>query len=158
MKAYILIVESNFEILKDTDIFGIVIETCGVHDIKKKAKKEFPLLAQVSNARLALWRTGKRTLDETLEVLKNDRDAMTRLQEYEQVADLGLSDGEIVVIQLLGTSRISTAPEAFSDNLVDQSIHNHPVTTIDDDESEDQVGNLKEYARMFKLLYLIEYR
>jgi hypothetical protein len=63
------------------------------------------------------------------------------------VTDLGLSDGEILVLQIPCTSRISTAPEAFSDNLVDKS------TTGDDEPSEDTVGELKEFIRMFKPIY-----
>ena len=81
-----------------------------------------------------------------MEVLKNDRSKIDKIIASTLVADFGLSDGEILVIQILGTSRISTAPEVFSDNLVDKSIPDCPVTITDGELSEDQKwqGELKE--------------
>jgi N-acyl-D-aspartate/D-glutamate deacylase len=158
MEIWIFVVKSNFEILEGTTLFGLNVGTCKAQDIKETAREKSSPLAQFDNSQLVLWKAaGKKTCKDVLEVLKNDRNAVKEIDGNEQVVDLGLSDGEILLIQIPSTSHISTVTEAFSDNLVDQSIHDHPATTIVD-ESKDQVRKLREFASMFKPLYLIEYR
>jgi hypothetical protein len=149
MKIWILPIDDNCE-LCNSDLIPCNVGTGEALDIKETARENSPLLAQLETSQLVIWKAAcKKSRNEVQEVLKNDRNAITRIYANEQVADLGLSDGEILVIQILGTSRISTVPEAFSDNLVDQGIVYK--------SSEDQAWELKEHARMFKPLYLIEY-
>jgi hypothetical protein len=119
MKIWILPVEDNFEICK-SDLIRCNVGTGEALGIKETARDNSPLLAQFETFQLVIWKTAcKKSLNEVQKVLKNDRNAITRIDANKQVADLGLSDGEILVVQILSTSRISTVPEAFSDNLVD---------------------------------------
>ena len=148
MKIWILTVDSNFEVYKKADLFGFDVGSCDAQSIKETAQQKSSFLSPFDNSQLAIWKTvGKRTSRELLEVLKKDPNIVEKIYGNERVADLGLSEGVILVIEILGTSRISTAPEAFSDDLVDQGIHDHPV-----DNESSRAEELKEYTRMFKQL------
>jgi hypothetical protein len=66
------------------------------------------------------------------------------------VANLRLPNDQVLLVQIMpGTSRISTAPESFSDYVVHIGVHQ--VITIGDEASVDRVGELEEFKCMFGL-------
>jgi hypothetical protein len=161
MRIWILPVNSNFE--QYSTLYGVSVEPLDtVHDIRKKAQAEEPLLATF-NTRVRFWKpVGKAKIsDELLELLKNDRSKVCEIEANVVLDNIGLSDDDMLAMQVQGTSRISTAPEAFSDNLVDEGILKIPVidthlraspVSAAPSEYQERQGELKEYTRMFKPL------
>jgi hypothetical protein len=151
MQIWIQPVKTNLhDEVDDVQCFPVDVGSCDtVHSIKETAKLQLSSKVEFKATEIAIWRTvDKRTTgySNLLKALKNDRSIIEKICPKERVTDLGLSDGEILVLQIPCTSRI-LLPEAFSDNLVDKS------TTGDDEPLEDTVGELKEFICMFKPIY-----
>ncbi len=91
-----------------------------IDDLKDQVKvKLHPSLNHVPSARLTVWKMkgemiiNRADVEERLvEILGNinfdNEDTIEMLDPWEQVADLGLTDGQVLLVQLPGTSRIST--------------------------------------------------
>src|ERR1700679_1695109 len=118
MKVWILVVNPNFMAVRD--IFSVDVGSC-VHaeDIKTNTKERSPHLAQTPDSDLVLWEKIGKEPFYNAQLLKaalggDPLNVIKMINGNEKVAHLGLSAGEILVLQKLsGMSRISTAPEAF---------------------------------------------
>ncbi len=96
-----------------------------IDDLKDKVKvKLHPRLTHVSSMDLTVWKTkGEMIINEAevkerlVEILGNidvdNEDTIEMLRPGEQVADLGLTDDQVLLVQLPGTSRISTVVRCF---------------------------------------------
>ena len=108
MKIYLLLVDFKFQALGGP---FWVRTSDDIYDLKKKVKEERQNdLAHVDPARLIVWKTrGKITIDDLIskplaEILANVEELRTQ-----RVVDLALSDDQILLVQLPGTSCITTA-------------------------------------------------
>ena len=121
MEIWLLLVDYNFQALGGC---FPVNTTSGdaVYHLKEKVKEETPEAlsrVHVDLKNLTMWKTkgamiiDKSSSDRLPEILKNidvgDENTIEELSEDELVADLGLSDGQTLLVRLSGTSRISTA-------------------------------------------------
>lgn len=103
-----------------------------VEKIKLKVEEKLTnTIADIHSYWLVVLKTeGKITLNESggwKEILNdinaNDLNTINDVSEGERVANLGLSDGQILLVQIMPrTPHISTAPETFSDNLVHKAV------------------------------------
>ncbi len=98
-----------------------------IDDLKDKVKVKLPTrLTHVSSPDLTVWKTKGEMIINSAEVKEPKRlveilgninvdneDAIEMLDPVEQVADLGLTDGQFLLVQLPGTSRISTVVRCF---------------------------------------------
>ena len=128
MKIWTLIVQPDFQACGRPFSFDID-SSLNVHQMKEKVKEErTDILAHVDAADITVWKTtGEMTLIASdngwEEIFKRidvtDENTIEDLPEAQMVANLGLSESQILLVQMMvGTSCFSTAPEAFSDNLV----------------------------------------
>lgn len=121
MKVWLLVVSRDFQI--DGEYFSVDVKPhMDAHEIKKNIKDICNDLAEFPDPKLAIWKTvgeGPFNDSDLLQdaLNRNPNDIIKKIDPRTKVADLKLSDDDILVLQILsGTSRISTAPEAFSDN------------------------------------------
>lgn len=119
MKIWTLIVQPDFQACGRPFSFDID-PFLNVHQMKEKVKEErTDILAQVDAADITVWKTtGEMTLIASdkrwEEIFKkidvNDENTIEDLPEAQVVANLGLSEGQILLVQMMvGTSCFSTA-------------------------------------------------
>ena len=119
MKLWLLLVNHGFQALGDQ----FPVDTTPndlIYHLKKKVKEENQIiLAHVDTDDLTVWKTkGEMTInnanieERSAEILRtinvDDKDTIEELGASEVVADLELSDGQILLIRMPGMSRIST--------------------------------------------------
>ena len=124
MEIWLLLVNCDFQALGGC--FPVnTTSSDDVYHLKEKVKektREALSRAHVDPKELTMWKTkGAMIIDKSSperlsEILRNidvsDENTIEELSEDELVADLGLSDGQTLLVQvrLSGTSRIYTAP------------------------------------------------
>lgn len=115
MKIWTLIVQPDFQangkpFAVDVDFYG------SVEEVKRKVKQKLaisPAFAHVYTSKLVVRKIEEMTLDASEdweEILENidDLNTIKEVHKGELVANLGLSDGQILLVQIMpGTSRIS---------------------------------------------------
>jgi hypothetical protein len=117
----VVLVDHNFQAL--TDLF-LVETTPGdlIYHLKKKVKEQWhgdADFAQLDFTNIVVWKTmgakviNEHTHEHMADILStinvNDEGTIQRLFETNKLADLGLSDFQTLLLQLLpGTSRVST--------------------------------------------------
>jgi hypothetical protein len=168
MNVWILIVQPDFQAVGRPFIVEVE-SSASVLAVKQEVKQQFANTLALDIPMLVLWKTeGEEILDFELydsggwkNVLQKIRKTLRVVKENEIVGNLGLSDNQILLVQiqiLRGMSRIPTASETFPDNLV----HKDQVTAIGDealvDEVKVEVEETNEYKRISNPLYLIECR
>ena len=116
-KTWFFLVNHKFQALGEC----FLVNTSGrdlIENLKKKVKKERRnALANVDAADLTVWKSTI-NIDETItsermaEILRNinvdDKNTIEKVGSYVQMSNLGLSDGQTLLVQLPGTSRAST--------------------------------------------------
>ena len=118
----VVLVDHKFQALSDR----FLVETTPndlIYHLKKKMKEQWHGDADFADydftnlAKLVVWKTtdaivinksNSIRMAEILGAINDDRNTIRRLEEDESVADLGLSNFQTLLVQLPGTSRIST--------------------------------------------------
>jgi hypothetical protein len=121
MKVRVAVVEDDFKITGEPFPVDLKPHT-NAHEIKKDIKDIWIDLAEFPDPLLAVWKTvgggpfnDTRLLQDALNLNRND--VIKKIDSRMKVDNFGLSDDDMLVIQKPpSTSRISTVPEAFSDN------------------------------------------
>ena len=122
MEIWLLLVDCDFQALGGC--FPVNTSSGdGVYHLKEKVKektREALSHAHVDSKELTMWKTkgamiiDKSSSERLSEILRNidvsDQNTIEELSEDDLVADLGLSEGQTLLVRLSGTSRISTAP------------------------------------------------
>jgi hypothetical protein len=129
MKVWVVVVSNDFEITGE--FFPVDLEPhANAHEIKKNIKDIDFQLAAFPDPDFAVWKTvGGRHFDtgQLKHALEQNRDdVIEKIDSRTTVDNFGLVGNDMLVIQKPpSTSRISTAPEAFSDNFVDNDMLTH---------------------------------
>ena len=128
-QTWLLFINHDFQTCIGECFSVRISDTDNIHDLKKKVVEENSKALDRANTTLidlTVWRTkGEMILKSTSKrlgaILKsiNIKDVIEVLSPGDNLVDLGLSDGEILLVQLPGTSKgsscISTPPSTFSD-------------------------------------------
>jgi hypothetical protein len=120
-KIWVLLVHHDFQVIGSR--FLVRFDTSWVIDeFRNKLKEERPTLSRtdIDPGDLTVWKmkgevviynsTSKKRLVEILNSIDvNDVDAVEEIGEAEVLANVGLPDGQVLLVRLPGSSRISTA-------------------------------------------------
>ncbi|KAH9039479.1 hypothetical protein EDB83DRAFT_1719969 [Lactarius deliciosus] len=112
-ETWLLLVDYNFQALGDFFSVDTISGDDNINDLKKKAKEKRQVaLARVDAANLTVWKTkGTMAIDESnfdrfVKILKgidvNDKDTIEKLSVRTRVADLGLSNGQTLLVRMPG--------------------------------------------------------
>ncbi len=155
-RIWCILVDHEFQFQKQIgDHFSVRTSSKDdIDDLRDKVKvKVHPCLTHVSSVDLTVWKTkgemiiNKAEVEERLvEILGNidvdNEDTIEKLRPGEQVADLGLTDDQVLLVQLPGTSRISTVVRC----VLRQAI---AVTSNKDSPLEDPIKVDRKYEDLF---------
>ena len=126
MKIWLLPVDSHFDLLLVVGLFPVDIDKSEtIYDLKENIQSRILERLNVKHTDFyKVWKTNDHvtatTEDDTTEILKdskgleeNIRKNFKQLLVTEVVDNLGLSDGQILLLQAPGMSCIFTAPQTF---------------------------------------------
>jgi hypothetical protein len=116
----VILVDHQFQALSRRFQVGMTPndEICDLKEKVQLAKPVFFSRLAFDNDELVVWKpmgemvinksTSKRMAEILRSINANSQDAIQELEDDDSVADLGLSGGETLLLQVPGTSRIST--------------------------------------------------
>jgi Crinkler effector protein N-terminal domain len=116
-KTWLLLVNHKFQAIGECFLVNISGRDLIANLTKKVKKERRNALANVDAVDLTVWKsaiiidetTTSECLAERLRNIKvDDKDTIEKVGSYVQVANLGLSDGQTLLVQLPGTSRVSS--------------------------------------------------
>lgn len=125
-KIWLILVRHDFQAIGSGSCFAFRVDSSAiihVADLKKEVKEEAPNTLsrfRVDPDELTVWKTkgemvinrstSKKRLEEILKSIDvDDVDAIEQIRGSEGLADVELPDGQVLIVRLPGSSRISTA-------------------------------------------------